>query len=82
MQKIVLSEKLAGFSDVWSPKVVGQVNDCAVKLVKIKVSFPGINMTSKTNFSLSSTARCVCLCATKTSLYRRRILHCASWHRA
>ena len=39
MQKVVLSEKLAGFSDTWSPKVVGQVNDCAVKLVKIQGEF-------------------------------------------
>ena len=40
MQKVVLSEKLAAFHDTWSPKIVGQVNDCAIKLVKLRGEFP------------------------------------------
>jgi mannose-6-phosphate isomerase-like protein (cupin superfamily) len=39
MQKVNLSEKLALFTDVWSPKAVGAVNDFHVKLVKLKGEF-------------------------------------------
>jgi len=39
MQKVNLSNKLAGFSDYWSPKAVGAVNDFQVKLVKLKGEF-------------------------------------------
>jgi mannose-6-phosphate isomerase-like protein (cupin superfamily) len=34
-----LEQKFAQFSDHWSPKVVGQVNDFHVKLVKLKGEF-------------------------------------------
>lgn len=37
--KVNLAEKLALFSDHWSPKVVGRVNDMHVKLVKIEGDF-------------------------------------------
>ena len=39
MQKVNLSEKLALFTDFWSPKAVGSVNDFHVKLVKLKGEF-------------------------------------------
>ena len=39
MHKISLSEKLARFSDYWSPKIVGEINDSHVKLVKLKGEF-------------------------------------------
>ena len=39
MKTIDLSEKLATFSDRWAPKIVGQLNDYHVKLVKIKGDF-------------------------------------------
>ena len=39
MDKVNLAEKLAGFSDLWSPKVVGAVNDFHVKLVKLQGEF-------------------------------------------
>jgi len=39
VEKVSLSEKLARFPDLWSPKVVGAVNDFHVKLVKLKGSF-------------------------------------------
>ncbi len=38
-EKVNLSEKFALFEDRWSPKVVGEVNDAAVKLVKLKGEF-------------------------------------------
>lgn len=38
-QKVNLVEKFARFSDHWSPKVVGDLNDCHVKLVKLKGEF-------------------------------------------
>jgi mannose-6-phosphate isomerase-like protein (cupin superfamily) len=39
MDRISLSEKLALFSDYWSPKIVGEINDSHVKLVKLKGEF-------------------------------------------
>jgi mannose-6-phosphate isomerase-like protein (cupin superfamily) len=37
--KVRLSQKLSLFQDLWSPKIVGEVNDCCVKLVKLKGEF-------------------------------------------
>jgi mannose-6-phosphate isomerase-like protein (cupin superfamily) len=37
--KVNLSEKLSRFSDHWSPKIVGELNDSYVKLVKVKGEF-------------------------------------------
>ncbi len=39
MQKVNLSEKLARIAEAWSPKVVGEVNDFQVKLVKLAGEF-------------------------------------------
>lgn len=39
MHKINLSEKLALFSEHWSPKIVGELNGQHVKLVKFKGEF-------------------------------------------
>src|ERR1044071_10036419 len=39
MNRISLSEKLALFDDHWSPKIVGEINDSHVKLVKLKGEF-------------------------------------------
>jgi mannose-6-phosphate isomerase-like protein (cupin superfamily) len=39
MDKVNLAEKLARFTDLWSPKVVGRVNDFHVKLVKLQGEF-------------------------------------------
>lgn len=39
MITVNLADKFARFSDHWSPKLVGQVNGCAVKLVKIAGEF-------------------------------------------
>jgi len=36
---INLKEKLAGFSDHWSPKIIAQMNDYHFKLVKFKGDF-------------------------------------------
>ncbi len=37
--KVNLAEKFALFSDYWSPKVAGAINDFQVKLVKLKGEF-------------------------------------------
>jgi mannose-6-phosphate isomerase-like protein (cupin superfamily) len=37
--KVNLSEKFSRFSDYWSPKIVGELNDSYVKLVKVKGDF-------------------------------------------
>lgn len=39
IDKVNLKEKFELFSDHWSPKLVGEVNDCAVKLVKFQGEF-------------------------------------------
>ena len=39
MQKVSLDEKLASFSDHWSPKIVGELNGQQVKLVKFQGEF-------------------------------------------
>ena len=39
MRAIRLSEKLSLFSDYWTPKIIGELNDSHVKLVKLKGEF-------------------------------------------
>jgi mannose-6-phosphate isomerase-like protein (cupin superfamily) len=39
MQKVNLNEKFALFSDHWSPKIVGDLNDSHIKLAKFKGEF-------------------------------------------
>jgi mannose-6-phosphate isomerase-like protein (cupin superfamily) len=39
MEVVNLAEKLGRFADYWSPKIVGEVNDMHVKLVKLKGEF-------------------------------------------
>lgn len=39
VRKVKLSEKLAQFSEAWSPKAIGAVNQCHVKLVKLRGEF-------------------------------------------
>jgi mannose-6-phosphate isomerase-like protein (cupin superfamily) len=39
MQKVNIAEKFSQFSEPWSPKVVGEVNDTLVKLVKLEGEF-------------------------------------------
>jgi mannose-6-phosphate isomerase-like protein (cupin superfamily) len=37
--KVNLEEKLSLFSECWSPKIVGELNDSHIKLVKVKGEF-------------------------------------------
>jgi mannose-6-phosphate isomerase-like protein (cupin superfamily) len=39
MEKVNLSDKFASFEDHWSPKVVGELNDSYVKVVKLMGEF-------------------------------------------
>lgn len=39
MEKINLQDKFALFSEQWSPKMIGELNDFAVKIVKVKGEF-------------------------------------------
>ena len=39
VEKVNLTQKLSLFHDHWSPKVVGELNDSRVKLVKVKGEF-------------------------------------------
>ena len=39
MDKVSMAEKFKLFQEHWSPKIVGEVNDCYLKLVKFKGEF-------------------------------------------
>ena len=39
MQKVNLSKAFLRFDDFWSPKIIGEVNDFHVKLVKVEGEF-------------------------------------------
>jgi mannose-6-phosphate isomerase-like protein (cupin superfamily) len=39
MEKVNLAQKLSLFHDHWSPKIVGELNDSYVKLVKVQGEF-------------------------------------------
>jgi len=38
-QAINLNEELSKFNDLWSPKVIGEINDYQIKIVKIAGDF-------------------------------------------
>src|SRR5271157_6044256 len=39
MHTVNLREKFAKFSDYWNPRIIGELNDCHVKAVKLKGEF-------------------------------------------
>ena len=39
MEKLNLAEKFGRFDDLWSPKIIGELNDYHLKLVKVKGEF-------------------------------------------
>ncbi|MBP1905174.1 mannose-6-phosphate isomerase-like protein (cupin superfamily) [Paenibacillus turicensis] len=39
MQKVNIKEKLSKFNEHWSPKIIGEINDCYVKVVKLQGEF-------------------------------------------
>jgi len=39
INKVSLKEKFGRFNDYWNPKIVGEINDTHIKLVKIKGEF-------------------------------------------
>jgi mannose-6-phosphate isomerase-like protein (cupin superfamily) len=39
MQKVNLTEAFERFQEQWSPKIIGDVNDCQVKVVKVRGEF-------------------------------------------
>ena len=39
IEKVNLQQKFALFQDYWRPKIAGEINDCHVKLVKLKGEF-------------------------------------------
>ena len=39
MEQVNLARKFSLFQDFWSPKIVGEVNDSYIKLVKVKGEF-------------------------------------------
>lgn len=39
MEKVNLKQKLSLFNDHWSPKIVGELNDAYVKVVKAQGDF-------------------------------------------
>ncbi len=39
MHTVNLRDKFAKFSDYWNPRIIGELNDCQVKAVKLKGEF-------------------------------------------
>lgn len=39
MEKISLQEKFSLFSELWSPKIIGEINDACVKIAKLEGEF-------------------------------------------
>lgn len=39
MEKVSLARKFSLFAEYWSPKIVGELNDCYIKLAKLKGEF-------------------------------------------
>ena len=39
MEKVILSEKFSLFSEHWSPKIVGELNDDYIKVAKVQGEF-------------------------------------------
>lgn len=39
MEKVNIAQKLSLFHDLWSPKIVGELNDAYVKVVKVQGEF-------------------------------------------
>jgi len=39
MQAVNLAEKLGKFQDYWNPRIIGELNNCHVKAVKLKGEF-------------------------------------------
>jgi mannose-6-phosphate isomerase-like protein (cupin superfamily) len=39
METVNLREKFSFFSDCWNPRIIGEVNECHVKAVKLKGEF-------------------------------------------
>jgi mannose-6-phosphate isomerase-like protein (cupin superfamily) len=39
METINLKDKFSQFSDYWNPRIIGELNDCHIKAVKLKGEF-------------------------------------------
>ncbi len=39
METVNLAEKFSRFSEAWSPRIAGEINDCYLKLVKLRGEF-------------------------------------------
>ncbi len=39
MEKVNIKQKFSLFDDQWSPKIIGELNDCHMKAVKLKGEF-------------------------------------------
>jgi hypothetical protein len=63
-QKINLAEKLATFSDTFSPRTVAQFNDCDVMVVKVSGEFVWHKHDGTDDFFLCSRASSTSSCAT------------------
>ncbi|WP_199898659.1 hypothetical protein [Prolixibacter bellariivorans] len=53
IEKINLKEKFSKFTDHWSPKVIGQLNQQLVKVVKFRGDFVWHSMKTKMSCSWS-----------------------------
>ena len=62
LRKVNLAEMFGRFQDHWKPKIVGEVNDSLVKLVKFKGEFVWHHHDHEDEMFLSSKVACGCSC--------------------
>jgi len=67
VRKVNLTAMFGRFHDQWSPKVVGEVNDSLVKLVKLKGEFVWHHHDNEDELFLVVKGGCASRCATRMS---------------
>ena len=60
IEPVNLRHQFSLFGDYWSPKIVGELNDSYVKVVKLKGEFVWHHHEMEDEHCLSSTAACEC----------------------
>ena len=66
MEKINLVQKFSLFADYWRPKIVGELNDSHLKLVKLKGEFVWHHHENEDELFLVVKAGCSSSCAIAT----------------
>jgi len=71
MRVVDLAETFGRFADAWSPKIVGDVNDMHVKVVKLRGEFVWHHHDAEDELFLVVAGGCACSCATVIARWGR-----------